>query len=71
MITGTLSPDAKGNSPLGAIWESSTASPSDGNLSFFTSPGGSYLLLVRLRQPDDGAGDDDGPGRLRRGHVVR
>jgi hypothetical protein len=41
-ITGTLSPDSKGNSPLGAIWESSTAASSDGNQSFFTAPGGNY-----------------------------
>jgi hypothetical protein len=51
VITGTLSPDAKGNSPLGAIWESSTASPSDGNLSFFTSPGGSYSFSFVSANP--------------------
>ena len=51
LITGTLSPDAKGSSPLGAIWESSTASPTDGNQSFFTNPGGTYAFSFVSSNP--------------------
>jgi hypothetical protein len=50
-ITGTLAPDAKGKSPLGAIWESSPAASTDGALSFFTAPGGAWSFTFTPGAP--------------------
>ena len=50
-ITGTLNPDPKGRSPIGAIWESSPAASTDGALSFFTSPGGGWSFTFTPGAP--------------------